>query len=550
MPIEITELDALDETQVEQSLAQTAQRLQEANSTLDLKRGVFHDLLLYLHALCDVQLRGGLLDRYLSARSLLDIQADPTLADTLVVERVLSNYSLVRGEGASATGTVTIVLSLPISVTIGSGAVFTANGKTFNADSAFTAKPEAVQINSTSDRLLTRLDDGNYAFTITVTAQEPGVASLIAKNTLVVPIAQPNGYVTSYATSDFIDGIDVETNTELLERLQQGIAAKAPSNRITMQAMLRDKTEFSRVVHSSIVGYGDEEMLRDQHSIFPVSLGGRADWYVRTVERLQRLTLKQTATLRAINDDGTGQWQFSLGRDDAPGFYEVVSVLRPEAENVTGTLPLDSDERGIDLTGDGFKPDIETVAEGAYTRYQTAVVTFTDIATDHGDFEVGDTSTYDVTVSVLPLIAEVHDYVNDFDVRSYGADLLVKAPVPCFLKLNFRIAKNRKQADPDVPSIQDAVARAVNNTDFSGRLYAAHLQDVIAGYLAEGMSVGSIDMFGRLRYPDGTIAYVRGDEVLSIEPVDGAMVSPRTVQFFLDAEDVVIQVSTEIPVPA
>jgi len=549
MPLEITELDALDPTLVEQSLAQTAQRVQEANPTLDLKRGVFHDLLVYLHALLDSQLRGGVINRYLSARSLLDIQADPTLADPLVVERVLSNFRLSRGEGAAATGEVTIVINRPISVTVGSGAVFVANGRRFSANSAFTAKPEAAQINGPTDRLLTRLNDGNYAFTIDVTAADEGTESLIAKNTLVVPVAQPNGYVTSYATSDFSGGLNPETNTELLERLQLGVSCKAPSNRPNMQAMLRDQAEFSRVVHSSIVGHGDEEMLRDQHTIFPVSLGGRADWYVRTVERVQRMTLKKTATLVSVGDDGTGVWAFGLTRDDAPGFYEVASVLRPEAENVAGTLPITSDVRGVDLTGDGFVPDVETVAEGAYTRYQTASVRFHDVATDHGALTPGATREYDVTVTALPLVGLIHDYVTDFEVRSYGSDLLVKAPIPCFLKVQFRVAKNRKQADPDVLAIADAVARAANTTGFTGRLYAGHLQDVIAGYLQDGMSVGSIDMFGRIRHPDGTSSYVRGDEVLVIPSVDGAMVSPRTVQFFLDPADVEIQVSTEIPVP-
>src|SRR5665213_626593 len=157
MGIEITDLTQLDPTQTAQSLANITEMIQEANPTLDLKRGVFHDLLMYMHSLLDSQIRGGAINRYLSARSLMDIQADPTLADPDFVDAVLSNFNIVRGTGESAIGEVTIVLRQAVSVTIGSGAVFTANGQTYTSNFAYTAKPEAAQINSATDRLLTQL---------------------------------------------------------------------------------------------------------------------------------------------------------------------------------------------------------------------------------------------------------------------------------------------------------------------------------------------------------------------------------------------------------
>lgn len=550
MAIEITDLSALDPTLVTQSLAQTTEMIQEENSTIDLKRGVFHDLLLYLHALCDTQIQTGVINRYLSANSLLQIQTDPTLADPGVVDAVLSNYLVTRNQGEEAQGEVTIIVSTPNTVTIGNGQVFTANGNTYTANSAFTAKVEASQINSATDRLLTELADGTYAFTIDVTCTVPGTAGIITQNTLVIPASLPLNYITSYATSDFTGGLDQETNNQLLTKLQQGISAKAPSNRINMQAMLLADPNFANVVASSIVGFGDLDMLRDQHTIWPGSLGGKADWYIRTVELVVQLALTKTCTLISLNGDGSGNWQFSIARDDAPGFYEIVSVVPPTASNTLGSLPNIADTRGLDLTGPGFVPDIETVAEGAYTRYQTSVVTFQDTFTVGQDaLDIGATASYNVTVSCLPQIDAINDYMVSYPVRSYGADILVKAPVPCFLQIYFRIAKNRTQTSPNIPAIQTAVAHAVNTVDFTGRLYAAALQDVIAGYLTEGMSVGSIDMFGRIRQPDGTMTYLRSNEVLVVPSLPGTMVSPQSVQFFVNPTNINIEISTEIPLP-
>lgn len=553
MPVEITSLASLDPADVTQALAATVQMLQEAEPTLDFRRGVVHDLLLYLGALLSTQIRAGVLARYLSARSLIDIEADPTLADPGVVDSVLSNYLITRNAGTTATGSVTIVLSSPVSVTIANGAVFTADGNTYQTSSTYTAKTEAAQINNSSDRLLTQLDDGNWAFVITVTATAIGAAGLIQINTLVIPTIQPTNYVTSYATSDFTGGLDSETNAELITELQNGIAAKAPSNRTNMQAMLRADASFTAVIGSSIVGYGDPEMLRDQHTLWPGSLGGRVDWYIRTTAQVLNLSLSKAATLLSVAADGSSSWQVSIGRDDAPGFYEIVSILPPAAANLSGTCTVTADVRSLDLTGTGFIPDIQTVPEGAYSRFQTSIIQFTDPrSTSATNLSPGATSLYNVVVSVLPQIDQIQDYISSPAIRSMAADVLIKAPVPCFVTVYFRVARSRVQADPDVNGIATAVAAAINAVGFTGRLYASTITDAAAGFLASGMSTGGIDLLGTIRAPDGQIIYLRDEGplprgVLIVPEIAGDMVGARTVQFFATPADINVEISVEVP---
>jgi hypothetical protein len=547
MSIVIDDLSTLEEADIQQNLSEINTRLQEENPTLDLIRGVLRDLVSGNHAVLSTA-EQQTLERYLSARSLQQIELDPTLADDGVVDDVLSNYRVERKGGTAAVGEVTIILSQDNTIVIAEGAIFEAEGQQFTADQVFTAKTEPEQIQSPGDRLLTQLADGNFAFTITVTAVEEGVDGEIAKDTQVIPEVLPPNFVRSFATNDFINGRDVETNTELLTRFQEGLACKAPSNRTNMKALLAEFEQFASVLRSSITGFGDEETLRDQHTIFPASFGGVADWYIRTQERLLRLSLVKEATAVEVGAEDT-TWQFSLGRDEAPGFYEIGSVRLPTAEEVAGGFEIVADVRSNDLTGAGFVPDIQTVEEGAYSRFQAAVIQFKDTTTDPSGVTVGDKKDYSVEIRMLPLIASIQDTMSDFDTRAYGSDVLVRAPVPVFMQLSFVISKKNNAADPDLDGIKNALASEVNNIGFTGRLAASQLHDVIHGFLDSASVVGNIDMFGRIRYPDGTRKFVRSSEVIEIDGPAERQVSSRTVQFFLDPTDVAIGINTGIPVP-
>ncbi len=545
MTIAVRDLDALDPDLVTAALAETATRVAELNPSLDLRVGVAHGLLVYPHAVLATGLQQNVID-YLNARSLLAIRADPTLADPELVDHVLANFRVVRKAGEAARGEVAVVKDNDLTTTYAVGAEFTAGGRTFVTERVYTAKAEAALLGGAGDRLITRRADGNYVFTIPVVAAEAGTAGRVAKDTVVVPAAVPPGFVAAYAAGDFTDGRDTETNDAMLVRLQQGVACKAPASRVSMTAMLREVPAFERVGVSSIVGYGDAEMLRDKHWIFPVHGGGRADWYVRTDEPLTRRVLTKTATLVA-KDGVLGTWQFSLGRDDAPGFYEVVRVRLPGATATAGGFTVVADVRGIDLSGDGFRPDVQTVAEGAFTRFQTATLRFEDTVTDASRLALGSRQDYEFDVAGLPLVGEIQDYVSGRDVRAYGSDVLVKAPVPCFLQVSFTIYKRATDAAPDVAAIKTAVAALANQTPFTGRLYAGRVHDVVHAYLGNEASVGAIDMFGRLRYPDGRTKYVRDADVLAVPDTPADMVSPKTVQFFLAPEDVGVTVESAVP---
>jgi hypothetical protein len=547
MTIEVRDIDTLDADNVAQKLAFVSARIQEQNPRLDLRRGVLHDLLAYYNAILAEQLDANVQD-YLAARSLLAIEEDPTLADPELVDHVLSNFGVTRKEGSKAAGEVAVVVSEDVTLTMSSGFQFQSSGKLFRTSRVYTAKKEAAQINDAGDRLLTELSDGNFRFTVFVTAVDEGPSSRLAKDTLVTPVVVPANYVTSYAVSTFSGGKSSESNRQLLARLQQGVACKAPSNRVNMAAMLRQIDAFSRVVGTSILGMGDPEMLRDKHTVFPVGLGGRVDWYVRTEERTTKKLLEKTATCIAKDvAENSSTWQLAVTREDAPGFYELRNIRRAESESVIGGFTVVSETRSLDLTGDTFIPDVADMLEGDYTRFVAAVVQFTDDASGQDQIEVGDTATYQLEAVYLPLIGDIQDTMSLPDVRSRPADVLVKAPVPCRLQLAFTVFKTSGQADPDLDAIKTDLASVVNQTGFVGKLFASTLQSAVSERLLEGQSVGAIDMLGKIRYPGGSLKHIRNSEVLSVPTEAAKLVTPRTVQFYLDPEDVGITMVTAVP---
>lgn len=548
MTIAPRDLATLDPNEVQQAVSQATASIVEANPNLDLRRGPLFDLLVYLHGQLSTQIGDNIAD-YLNARSLAAIATDPTLSDPSLVDDVLSNYQLTRLPGTQAAGEVTIIVNDSTTVTIGVGAIFSANGQQFTADQTFTAKSNPAQINSTSDRLLIPIANGQYAFTITVTAVSAGAAGQLAQNTTIIPSSLPSGYVTSYTASDFTGGTDPETNQALLDRLQQGAAARDLSNRTTMNALLRATPATSAFIVSSIVGYGDPEMLRDKHSIFPVAMGGRADWYVRSQLTLNNSVVAVGATLIIKNDDGSGTWQINLPRDTAAGVYEIVTIV--PAGTVPGTMlgsfPITSDVRALDLTGGGFIPDLATTIEGTFSRYQTIVLQFIDTVTSVDNLALGTVQNYDLTLASMPLVDVIQDMIAARGIRHFGADCLVKAPMPCFTRISLTVFKQSGMADPDLAAMQTAIANAVNSTAFTGQLYGSMIYESVAAYLQPPMAVSRLDMLGRLKYPDLSVRWLRSPEVLIVPNDYANMVSPKTVQFYTSPADIAITTATTIP---
>ncbi len=544
----VTSLYDLDTDTVQSNQAQMGELLQEVHPSIYVKRGVIFDYVLGPVAMFATA-HSLFWQRVQISNSLLAISQDPELADPVLVQLAASNYRVTPQTGTQATGSVTVIVTADIPLAIPAGALFTSQGRVFQTVTAFAIRDSAALVQISTDRLLTLLNDGTYAFVIDVVAVNAGSIGNVAKNSVVAPSNAPPNFVRAYTTNDFSGGTDTQTNTSIIDKLLPGVAATALSGSVNMTAMLANNAKFLNVTADSVIGMGNVEMKRDKHSIFPGATGGKIDWYVQTQPLPQNLGLVKTATLVGVMPDGvSGVWQFTLDRDDAPGFYDIPAVTLPASANTTGGFQIVSQTFAIDMSpldNDGFLPDIATALEGRFSRFQTAVVTFIDTATPLANLTLGQSQqAYAVTVRALPLLADLQDMVSAQGTRNPMGDCLVRAPVPCFVKLSFTLRLPSGQAAPNLNTMAVALSQAVNTRSVAGVLPASLLSDVVQSSLSGGAYVDAIDMLGKLQRPDGTWRLLRSTEALNIPDEAEQGVSPRTTVFFLSPADVTIAVRT------
>lgn len=546
MPLTIPDINVLDQAEVRNNHQLLTSIVQESHPEVDVKQGALYNLLFYLSAILTTS-NQLMAKRVRQSVSLAAINANAALATDAIVDNLLSNFGLTRLPGVQASGPVQILLSSPVVVTIPKGAVFTAGSQTFVADASYTSRLSQTAVLASTDRLVTTLSPSSYAFTINVIAQNVGSAGNVQRGTRMVPTIPPSPYFTqALVLTDFSNGADRETNAQLMTRLSSGAGLKAWSNRMTIDAMIRNQPAFGRILGTSLIGFGDIEMVRDQHSLWPGSMGGRADLYVRSQERVATTVLNKTATYIGLSG-GNGLWQFSFGRDEVPGFYEIDKITKPGLIDIASTFAIQTETRGYDLTNvPAVVPDITTATEAQYSRYATGTFQFIDTATaTTGLIANLSTAQYDVSVRYMPLVDQIQDYIKQRTVTGPAGDVLVKAPIPVFTMISFSVELRTGMTSPSIPAIQDAVAAAVNRLAFGNKLTAAVISTAVTPLLPAGAGLSQIAMSGRVRHSDNSITNVIANDVLTI-PTDPAkpMTSPRTTAYLLSPADVTVTVAT------
>lgn len=537
MAIQISSLTDISPARIENMFATLSQLMQERHPEIELTRGVFHDLVLYFNSVLGSAMQENI-DRVLYSNSLQKISENPALADDDVVDQVLSNYNLTRDRGTKASGTITLVLPNAVSTVVASTTRLTAGTVVFNPTAAFRILPPGVVPSDEYDRNMTPVGDGTYTATLPVLAEEAGVAGNIRRGTKMLPDFIPNNVTDIYAAVDFIDGRDAPTNAEYISKLAPALAAKTIGSRQSYIAAIKNETTFANIPHISVLGCGDAEQHRDQHGLIPISGGGKVDIYVQSALYQQERDYVMDALYVGPGPVGT-IWQLVFDRDRCPGMYEVVRIAKLGEANSSG-YGITSDTRGADLLRLDFVPSIKYVYEAAYTRYQWANIQFNDTDTAPlSTYTPGVTRVkYAVRTSAMPLIAELQDHLSDRDIRARAADVLVRAAVPCFTKIEFQIRKDLNEADPDITAIKQAVSAKISSLGFTGQLHASQIAGVVQPLLIGKQALSAIDMFGTIRRPDGKILYVRDPAVLRIPNDPLHLVTGRTTVFLTRPEDV------------
>lgn len=536
-------INDLDPTAVEQAESFLAGWLAPQYPSMDLNEGVFRNLLIRAASAFHV-LNQTLMAEVQASQSLLKVSEDPEGADPDIVDQILSNYRLTRGEGAKATGTITVVMSVFNAVTIPENTIFTANGLQFVVTQPYVAVTEAASVVTDQQRLIVQRSDGSYSFTIPAEAAEIGASYNLRVGTRFAMSPTISGFIDAFALEDFTGGGNSETNAELISRLDEAIVQKVFSGRVQIGALLLNAWPDLRA--TSIVGFGDAEMLRDRNNMFEISTGGKADFYCRTQALPDTKKITREATLI---DADAGTWQASILRDDAPGFYEITAILPENSSPDEGTLEELTEVRGLDLTPDDDEdvaPNVANIIQGAFSRYQTAVVTFKDTSGLDG-LAAGATRDFDIYLKYMPGIKTLQRLSVNRESRNPQADYLVRAPIPAFVTVSIVIGWQGTVDEPDTDAIKTAVANRVNGINFElGRLPSSIIYDAVHDLLSrtEAYVLSPIDMVARILSPDGTYTTLRSGDQIEIPNDPAKTMSQRTAIFYLDADDVNVTVES------
>jgi hypothetical protein len=474
---------------------------------------------------------------YRLSDSLQAIMENPDQFSEADVDRVLGNFLTSRSAGQTAGGNVEIVLSDDLVVSVPKGATFTANGLIFVAADTFISTSDTPT--TPYDRQLTQLDSGEWSFTITVTAAETGSKYNLRQGTTVEWNVPAPGYVRSTAEGDFSGGTEQESNADYVARLDLGITAKVMGGRNNIAALIRDQFPSARDI--SIVGHGDSEMQRDANNLFGVKTGGKADIYVRVGATLIDQLLYRDCTLV---DWATKTFQVFLNRDAYPGFAVVASV-QPADATVAGSLSF-TELRAVDTADLAYPaPSIDGIVQGAFSRFQTCSITFTDPTADVTNMSVGDTKSYRISLTGTPLIGDIQDLVSSRGICNPMADYLVRAPVPMLVAGSMQIDYVHGDQAVDVAAVSNAVADAINKLDFAyGRLSSSILIDAAHSVLTGRATVREpIEMVGVLLLPSGAHRSYRSSTGIDVPEITEESVSSRTVAFYTNAS--MIRVSTQ-----
>lgn len=201
------------------------------------------------------------------------------------LEALLANLFISRKTGGKATGVAQVMLKQPITTTIPAGTIFTSGGGL-----QFFAIRTVV---TSSSNLVPNPTTGRYEVDVDVEAKDPGVIYNIGKGNITGIVSSNTNIIGARNDAAFSGGTDSEDNRTLLARAEVSLGSRTLATQRGAGQIIGDAFTFVQDVN--LVGYGDEDMIRDKIYApkitidgveYPESdgihMGGKIDIYVLT----------------------------------------------------------------------------------------------------------------------------------------------------------------------------------------------------------------------------------------------------------------------------
>lgn len=453
-----------------------------------------------------------------------------------IIDLIASNYNTTRSLGVKVAGRIKVTVSEQVGYTLRTGLTFVQPSLGLNykltTDVRISATPSA-----TLGELQLYSDNGLYYFILPVLAENEGAAYQLSSGTTFDVAEQSfiTKFVKAEAYGNFASGKSPETDKELVANIQH----KLGNSRLTTAGGIANRFSamFPGFQTLSVCGANDAEMLRSKRNVLGISTFGKADVYVRSSLGPETIEVTKTAVKTAVNT-----WRVVLDNTDIPGFYEIKSIIPVTKElNLGGTLILiGSVDYSTAFYGSTRNNEISTNSDSRFTKYQTAVATFTyaEIPT----LAIGSTANFKIRATYQPNILEMQDLLLQDDERLACADYLVKAAVPCMVSLSLNLVKKRSTdtyTSLNLQSLKKDIFTYINSIPFGGELHASNIVDICHNYDIKRVDL-PLTMAGQIVCPDGGAPITLTDtDVLTIPTHLSRGVSPKTTLYFIDYYKVV-----------
>ncbi|GHT30352.1 hypothetical protein FACS1894214_0020 [Planctomycetales bacterium] len=440
-----------------------------------------------------------------------------------LLDEMALNYRITRRAGTPANGRLRLVFRKPMSLAIGSGVHFDANGIDFSANDIYTASaiPALSNTSSAFEQIYKPMpDNSGYVYIdISVSANSPGSAGNLVRGTEVEVLDQPFLYfIRAYALETFTGGSDSESDDELINRMRYGISAKVLSSRINMKAALLET--FPDIRDSSIIGAGDIEMVRDKMSVFPISIGGYADWYIASTRQLETITVI-TDKFEVVNTDNPDfpVYKMELNDSDISCIYYISNLAHSEND-----IPLEIIERRRWYDSES-EVNIVNPEEAFFSAYQITEIRF-----------IGPEDLQGVKVSALhmPLIKDIQDWVLQCGQAPIGTDILVRGAIPTKVLFSAELTVPTG-SDVDFTLLKTIVSDYINVLPINGTLAVSRLVALLQNNLPAGSFISSPALFAVSYLPDGPSDMYSTNDILVLP---WQQYTNRTSVFYSDPNDI------------
>lgn len=433
-----------------------------------------------------------------------------------IIDAISSNYGTVRNQGRKATGKLKIVVASSGAFYIKSGAVFTQPVLKLNfvTTSAYTARL------TPADGELQLYKNGNlFYFIIPVVAENGGPEYQLSDQSAISTTEQIRDLVEIKSYGSFTSGLAVETDKELLTRIQAGLANKTLLTGNSIKSRLHDSFENFKDV--SIVGANDQEMTRSKRNLFGISTLGMVDVYVRTSNGVETTLLTKTAVK---GEDGL--WSVDFDYTEAAGFYRIIAIT-PTGTALTGSLlsvqNFDFSTSNLDVVNKVYDK-----YEARFTKYQTANVTF-----EYQDPAGATSADFDFLISYQPNVLDIQELFLNGNEQIACADYLVKAALPCYVSIGLKLHRRNAKAEFPADQLKKDIFNHVNNIKFGEHLYVSSIVDICHNYEIKYVEL-PVKLTGEIFSNHSTIVTVTDNDVLKIPTVADLGISPKTTVFITD----------------